>query len=33
MKFQPNLPAAVDAPIARLFAIVRLGRRANEQKC
>jgi hypothetical protein len=33
MKFQPNPAAAVHAPIARLFAIVRLGRRATEQEC
>jgi hypothetical protein len=32
MKFQPNPPAAVDAPIACLFAIVRLERRATEQE-
>ena len=33
MKFRPNPPAAVDASIARLFAIVRMGRRATEQEC
>jgi hypothetical protein len=33
MKVQPNLPVAVDAPFGRLFAIVRLGRRATEQEC
>jgi hypothetical protein len=28
-----NPPAAVDAPITRLLAIVRHGRRATEQEC
>jgi hypothetical protein len=29
----PNQAAAVDAPIADLFASLRLGRRATEQRC
>jgi hypothetical protein len=29
----PNQPAPVDAPIARLVIIMRLGRRATEQEC
>jgi hypothetical protein len=31
MKIQPNPPAAVDAPIAFLFALVRPRRRTTEQ--